>query len=62
MEELSEERSIVKAELDELNIDAWVFEQDAGARAETIKDSYRDELVASDLYVRQIENAITASD
>ncbi len=51
MEELAAERVAVKEILDGLNVDAWVFEQDAGARPGTIQESYREELEASDLYI-----------
>jgi len=37
MAELAPERRALKAALDALKVDAWVFEQDAGARPESIQ-------------------------
>lgn len=51
MEELREERRHVRAALDALLVDAWVFESDAGARAETIQQTYLDEVEKADLYL-----------
>jgi hypothetical protein len=51
MQELAPERAVIKAALNELNIDAWVFEDDAGARAQTIQQSYREEIESADLYI-----------
>jgi hypothetical protein len=51
MAELTPERGIVKAELDKLHVDAWVFETDAGARAQTIQQTYLKEIDAADLYI-----------
>lgn len=35
MAELANERAVIKKLLDEAEIDAWVFEEDAGARPKT---------------------------
>ena len=51
MQELAAERQAIKAALDALRVDGWVFEQDAGARTETIQQTYTEQLVAADLYV-----------
>ena len=51
MQELAAERQIVKAELDKLHIDAWVFEQDAGARPETIQQTFLQEIEDADLFI-----------
>ena len=51
MEELAEERRAVKAALDELRIDGWVFEKDAGARSESIQQTYLYEVAEADLYI-----------
>jgi tetratricopeptide (TPR) repeat protein len=51
MEELAPERAAIKSALGELQIDAWVFERDAGARAGNIQQTYLTELDASDLYI-----------
>src|SRR5262245_32326971 len=51
MEELAPERLAVKAALDELKIDAWVFERDAGARPTAPGATFRQELANADLYL-----------
>ena len=51
MLELAPERAAIKAALDELNIDAWLFEEDAGARAQAIQQSYKEEIDSADLYI-----------
>src|SRR5690349_3165576 len=51
MEELAPERAAIKAALEELEIDGWVFEKDAGARAQSIRQTYLDEVEKADLYV-----------
>jgi tetratricopeptide (TPR) repeat protein len=51
MKELAEERQIIKHALDELEVNAFVFEADAGARPGSIRSTYLDELESSDLYV-----------
>jgi len=51
MLELAPERAAIKAALDELNIDGWLFEEDAGARAQTIQQSYKEEIDSADVYV-----------
>jgi hypothetical protein len=51
MEELAPERKAIKVALDTLQVDGWVFEEDAGARAESIQQSYLEEVEAADLYV-----------
>ena len=51
MEELSYERDLIELALNELNIQAWKFESDAGARPETIQETYLRELRDSDFYI-----------
>jgi tetratricopeptide (TPR) repeat protein len=51
MAELAPERKIVKAELDKLHVDAWVFETDAGARAQSVQQTYLKEVEAADFYI-----------
>jgi hypothetical protein len=51
MQELAPERQALKKALDDLKVDAWVFEQDAGARPESIQKAFLDEVEAADLYV-----------
>lgn len=51
MEELAPERRVVKGELDKLHVDAWVFEQDAGARPQTIQQTYLQQVETADLYI-----------
>lgn len=51
MQELEPERAAIKAALNELHIDGWVFEEDAGARAQGIQQTYRQELDGADLYI-----------
>jgi len=51
MEELGPERQALKAALDALKVDAWVFEQDAGARPESIQKAFLGEVEAVDLYI-----------
>ena len=51
MEELAPERSAIRAALSELHVDAWVFEDDAGARSKTIQQTYQQEIAAADLYI-----------
>lgn len=51
MKELKEERRQVKAALGEKSINAWVYEDDAGAAPGTIEQTYLDELEKADLYL-----------
>jgi Domain of unknown function (DUF4062) len=51
MQELAPERQVVRAALDGLKVEAWVFEQDAGARPESIEKTFLEELEAADLYI-----------
>lgn len=51
MEELARERRAIAEALDELQIDGWRFESDAGARPESIERTYLHELASSDLYI-----------
>jgi eukaryotic-like serine/threonine-protein kinase len=51
MEELAPERLAIKAALEELEIDGWVFEKDAGARAQSIQQTYLEEVEKADLYI-----------
>lgn len=51
MEELSEERLAIKRALDELHVDAFIYEMDQGARPDSIRTSYLSEVEASDVYI-----------
>ena len=51
MAELSSERSAIKRALAEVGIDTFVFEDDAGARPQGIRDTYLDALEAADVYI-----------
>lgn len=56
MEELEPERLAVKQALDELKIDAWLFERDAGARPESPALTFSKELDSADIYVGLFAN------
>jgi hypothetical protein len=51
MAELAAERLVIKAALDQLKIDAWIFEENAGARPVSTQQTYFDEIDAADLYL-----------
>src|SRR5215510_8237778 len=51
MGELAEERKRIKVELAGIRINAWIYEDDAGARPGTIEQTYLDELEKADLYL-----------
>src|SRR6516164_4737628 len=51
MLELAPERIAVRATLDQLNLDGWIFEMDAGARSQGIQQTYRQQIDDSDLYI-----------
>jgi len=51
MAELAEERQIIKSALSDLQIDAWVFEEDAGARPVSIQETYLDEVEKANIYL-----------
>src|SRR5215813_8066528 len=51
MQELATERQAVKEALDALKVDAWVFEQDAGARPVSIEKAFLKEVEEADLYI-----------
>ncbi len=51
MQELAPERQAVEAALDDLGVDAWLYEEDAGARPETIEQVFLEEVAAADLYI-----------
>lgn len=51
MQELASERMAMKAALSELNIDCWIFEEDAGARPEGIQQTYKEEIEKADLWI-----------
>ena len=46
MNELATERQAVKDALNEILVDAWVFEADAGARPQPIQQTYLEEVGA----------------
>src|SRR5262245_28090453 len=51
MQELAPDRKALKAALDALKVDAWVFEEDAGARPVSIQKAFLEEVEAADLYI-----------
>lgn len=51
MNELSGERKIIQVALQEILVDAWIFEIDAGARPTSIRETYLEELSNCDLYI-----------
>ncbi len=51
MAELANERAIIKKLLDEAEVDAWMFEEDAGARPKTIQETYLEEVEDADIYI-----------
>lgn len=51
MQELAPERAAMKTALSELNIDGWVFEENAGARPQEIQQTYKEEIDSADLYI-----------
>lgn len=51
MQELAAERRAVKAALEALKVDAWIFEEDAGARPESIEKAFLEEAETADLFV-----------
>jgi Domain of unknown function (DUF4062) len=51
MQELAAERRAVKAALEALKVDAWIFEEDAGARPESIEKAFLEEVETADLFV-----------
>ena len=51
MQELADERQAIKAALDDMRIESFVFEKDAGARSQAIQDTYLEEIEAADLYI-----------
>jgi DNA polymerase III delta prime subunit len=51
MAELGPERSVIKQALDDLQVDAWLFEQDAGARSESAEKTFHQELTRADLFI-----------
>ena len=51
MQELALERQVIGAALSELLVDTFIFETDAGARPQSIQETYLEEVDASDLYV-----------
>jgi tetratricopeptide (TPR) repeat protein len=51
MQELAAERTIIKAALGQQLVDTFEFEADAGARPETIQQTYLNEIEEADLYI-----------
>src|SRR5688572_29132589 len=51
MQELQAERQVIRAALADLKIDAWVYESDAGARDQSTRVTYLQELQAADPYI-----------
>src|SRR5690242_18945029 len=51
MTDLAEERCAVKTALSEYRMYGWIFEEDAGARPESIESTYLKEVEACDIYI-----------
>jgi len=51
MQELVGERQAIKAALADMHVEAFVFEDDAGARPQTIEDTFLEEVESADLYI-----------
>ena len=51
MTELAEERRAVQNALKSYNMSGWLFEKDAGARPESIQQTYFEEVAACDIYI-----------
>ena len=51
MQELAAEREVIEAALAEMEIDAFVFEHDAGAQSQSIQQTFLQSVETSDLYV-----------
>lgn len=51
MQELAAEREAVKAALEDLRAEAWIFEKDAGSRPGSIQQTYLEEIEEADLYI-----------
>lgn len=51
MEELVEERRAVQSTLSQYHMYGWLWEKDAGARPESIRQTYLKEVEACDLYI-----------
>ena len=51
MQELASERITIKTALSQLNLEAWIFETDAGARPQGVQQTYRQQIDDSDSYI-----------
>ena len=51
MAELAEERQAVQRALNNYNMYGWLFEKDAGARPESIQQTYLEEVASCDIYI-----------
>src|SRR5580704_6756914 len=51
IEELAPERQAIKTALEDVGMDPWVYESDAGARPQSIQETYVEELKGADLYI-----------
>ena len=51
IEELREERARIKMALEPLGLDVFLFELDAGARSESTRHVYTDEVLQCDIYI-----------
>src|SRR6266496_3723256 len=51
MAELAEERQAVQRALNNYNMYGWLFEKDAGARPESIQQTYLEEVASCDIYL-----------
>ena len=51
MAELAEERQAVQRALKNYNMYGWLFEKDAGARPESIQQTYLEEVASCDIYI-----------
>src|SRR6266704_5094005 len=51
MQELADERRAIQAALEVYRMYCWIWEEDAGARPETIRSTYLHEVEACDIYL-----------
>ena len=51
MAELPEERQALKVTLEAMQVDAGVWEKDAGAQSRTIRETYLDEVERADMFI-----------
>lgn len=60
IEELREERARIKMALEPLGLDVFLFELDAGARSESTRRVYGDEVLQCDIYIGLFKHIFSA--